>query len=71
MAENGHEVKGLVVGLMLGMAIGAILGLLFAPVSGEEARSRVKGFLEELPEKAKELGEKAKQALKRKEEAEA
>ncbi|HOL67780.1 MAG TPA: YtxH domain-containing protein [bacterium] len=70
MAENGNEVKGLVVGLVLGAAIGAILGILFAPVTGQEARSRLKGFFEELPDKAKEIGEKAKQVLRKKEEAE-
>ncbi|GEM_PF-3857653 len=68
MAENGNEVKGLVAGMVIGMALGAILGILFAPVSGQEARNRLKAFLEELPEKAKDLGEKARQVLKKKEE---
>ena len=71
MSEERGQVKGLIVGLALGTILGAVFGVLFAPAEGKETRSKVKGFLDELPEKAKELGEKVGNVLKKtKDEAE-
>jgi len=67
MSEEKGEVKGLIVGLALGTIVGAVLGLLFAPTAGKEARSKVMGFIEEFPDKAKAFGEKVKEKLQKKE----
>jgi gas vesicle protein len=61
MSEETGKIKGLIVGLILGV----VLGVLFAPAEGKETRKKVKDFLDELPDKTKEQGEKVVKVLKK------
>ena len=59
MAENNHScVSGLISAFFSGALLGAGLALLFAPVTGKEARQTIVHQYEELKEKIKELEKK-------------
>jgi len=50
--------SGIFYSFLAGAAVGATLGLLFAPVSGKEAREAIANQFDELKEKLKKLEEK-------------
>lgn len=56
--EEGAGAGGVLLAFMLGAVSGAVLALLYAPMTGNEAR-------EKLGEKAREAGEKASEAAER------
>jgi len=59
MAENNHScVGGVISAFFTGALLGAGLALLFAPVTGKEARQTIVRQYEELKEKTKELEKK-------------
>ena len=59
MAENNHScVSGLISAFFSGALLGAGLALIFAPVTGKEARQTIVHQYEELKEKIKELEKK-------------
>jgi gas vesicle protein len=59
MAENNHScVSGVISAFFAGALLGAGLALLFAPVTGKEARQTIVSQYEELKEKIKELEKK-------------
>ena len=56
MAENNHScVGGMISAFFTGALLGAGLALLFAPVTGKEARQTIVQQFDELKEKLKEL----------------
>ena len=59
MAENNHScVSGIISAFFTGALLGAGLALIFAPVTGKEARDTIAHQFEELKEKIKELEKK-------------
>ena len=59
MAENNHScVSGTISAFFVGALLGAGLALLFAPVSGKEARKTIAQQYDELIEKIKDLEKK-------------
>jgi gas vesicle protein len=59
MAENNHScVSSVISAFFAGALLGAGLALLFAPVTGKEARHTIVNQYEELKEKLKELEKK-------------
>ena len=50
--ERGYCAPVILLGFLLGGVVGAGLALLLAPVSGAEARERIKDLAEEVKEKA-------------------
>jgi len=72
--DDSSVVLGVAAGLIVGVAIGGVLGLLFAPKTGEELRSDIKGKAEEaidrlndasteLATRAKELADRTRDSL--------
>ncbi|PVV84385.1 YtxH domain-containing protein [Dehalogenimonas alkenigignens] len=57
--EKG-TLNGLVVGMVVGAAIGAGLGLLYAPQSGRKTRRDIQKQVEDIKEKAEDLGQNVK-----------
>lgn len=53
MSINRDNSAGFLIGLLAGVLTGGVIALLYAPVSGKEARKVIKG-------KAKEVGIKAR-----------
>jgi gas vesicle protein len=59
MAENNHScVSGIISAFFTGALLGAGLALIFAPVTGKDARQTITNQFEELKEKFKELEKK-------------
>jgi gas vesicle protein len=59
MSENNHSTVGTLIGAFFtGALLGAGLALLFAPVTGKEARQAIANQYEELKEKIKGLEKK-------------
>jgi len=59
MAENNHScVSGMISAFFTGALVGASLALIFAPVTGKEARQTLAHQYKELKEKIKELEKK-------------
>ena len=59
MAENNHScVSGIISAFFSGALLGAGLALLFAPVTGKEARNTIVRQFDELKEKFRELEKK-------------
>jgi gas vesicle protein len=59
MAENNHScVSGMITAFFTGALLGAGLALIFAPVTGKEARQTIAHQYEDLKEKLKELEKK-------------
>jgi gas vesicle protein len=59
MAENNHScVSGMISAFFTGALLGAGLALIFAPVTGKEARHTIVQQFDELKEKIKELEKK-------------
>ena len=59
MAENNHScVSGIISAFFTGALLGAGLALIFAPVTGKDARDTIANQFEDLKEKIKELEKK-------------
>ena len=59
MAENNHScVSGMISTFFVGALVGAGLALLFAPVTGKEARQAISHQYDELKEKIKDMERK-------------
>lgn len=59
MAENNHScVSGIISSFFAGALLGAGLALIFAPVTGKEARHTIVHQFDELKEKIKKLEKK-------------
>mgnify|MGYP001333538779 CR=1 FL=1 len=66
MAEHRNELSGLLAGLAIGTVIGTVVGILIAPAPGEETRKRLKGVMEEIPDRTRKATEKVKDLIHRK-----
>jgi gas vesicle protein len=65
MSENNHSSVGTLIGAFFtGALLGAGLALLFAPVTGKEARQAIANQYEELKEKIKGLEKKLHKSRK-------
>ena len=59
MAENNHScVSGIISAFFTGALLGASLAMIFAPVSGKDARKSILHQFDDLKEKIKELENK-------------
>jgi gas vesicle protein len=63
-----HRNGEMLTAFVLGGLIGAALGILFAPASGKVTRERMKDWIDEKAENAKEAIEKMEEELKKKKE---
>jgi gas vesicle protein len=61
MSRDNGLGKGMLIGFLAGSAIGAIIALLYAPKSGKEFRSDIKGKTDEFLDDAQEYLTNAKQ----------
>lgn len=55
--------KDKAIGATFGLAVGAVAGVLLTPQSGKETREDITNAAKELPVKAKEILEKAKEKV--------